>query len=159
MGVKRAIGGAEHRHSVGLCVKYKIQIQEYNNKCNSEGTVHVGMSMCMYIVKIQIHKYNDKYKSAGTVHVRRCAHHMASPPFALHKMKKTFDSFEVSENILQKDSSCKRGAGGTFLAALLFSFACARNLLRSSRACSQPVHLIKIIFNVDDRALRGKHLD
>ena len=90
---------------VGLCVKYKIQIQEYNNKCNSEGTVHVGMSMCMYIVQIQIHKYNDKYKSAGTVHVRRCAHHMASPPFALHKMKKTFDSFEVSENILQKDSS------------------------------------------------------
>ena len=51
--------------------------------------------------------------------------------------------------------------GGTFLAALLFSFACARNLLRSSRACSQPakMHLIKIIFNVDDRALRGKHLD
>ena len=50
-------------------------------------------------------KKGDRWPGAGTVHVRRCAHHMASPTFALHKMKKTFDSFEVSENILQKDSS------------------------------------------------------
>ena len=128
MGVKRAIGGAECWHSVGLCVKYKIQIQEYNNKCNSEGTVHVGMSMCMYIIQIQIHKYNNKYKSAGTVHVRRCAHHMASPPFALHKMKETFDSFEVSENILQKDSSphAREGRWNFFGGAPLFFCVCSQ---------------------------------
>ena len=84
--------------------------------------------MCMYIVKIQIHKYNDKYKSAGTVHVRRCAHHMASPPFALHKRKKTFDSFEVSENILQKDSSphAREGRWNFFGGAPLFFCVCSQ---------------------------------
>ena len=158
MGVKRAIGGAERKHSVGLCVKYKIQIQEYNNKCNSEGTVHVGMSMCMYIVQIQRQIQKRRHSACQEV---RSPHGISPIRTAQDEENVRFIRSFREYSAKRLFSSCKRGAGGTFLAALLFSFACARNLLRSSRACSQPakMHLIKIIFNVDDRALRGKHLD